>query len=380
MRSHCAVYVDVGYLLASAATRVTGTSLRSGVEVDHWALIESMMEQAAESSGLPVLRVNWYDSGGGRGGTPDREQEQIGLLPRVKLRLGRLSHSGEQKGVDLKIGLDLVTHARNSAVDVMFLVSGDDDLTEAVEEAQAHGIEVVLLAVPGERGKPHAVSKHLLRAADRLELISEKAIDGAVTTVVREMFQQPVVPYVPDEPRPVDAVDASAASAPAPAKPAAPVDGASPVPSAPAPTPAAAAADAGGPKPTVPTPALMPRKLQAPLPPAAPVPPAAVLAYQSTTGRPSGGWFESVDPEEEERLVDEVCASVLESWARGASDSARDNLLRGEPTIPSEIDRALLVDLSNRLGIYALDEPTRHILRSRFWVVAAAKLESSTAG
>ena len=29
----------------------------------------------------------------------------------------------------------------------MFLVSGDDDLTEAVEEAQAHGIEVVLMAV-----------------------------------------------------------------------------------------------------------------------------------------------------------------------------------------------------------------------------------------
>ncbi|GAA1914262.1 NYN domain-containing protein [Nocardioides marmoribigeumensis] len=378
MRSHSAVYVDVGYLLASSATRVTGTSLRSGVEVDHRALIEAIMEQAAESSGLPVLRVNWYDSGGGRGGTPDREQEQIGLLPRVKLRLGRLSHSGEQKGVDLKIGLDLVTHARNSAVDVMFLLSGDDDLTEAVEEAQAHGIEVVLLAVPGDRGKPHAVSKHLLRAADRLELIDEKAIDAAVTTVVREMFQQPIVPYVPDEPGPDQA----------PAKPAAPVDGASAVPAAP-PAPAGAPSGAGpdlgshagsdpvdsGPKP--PTPALMPRKLPAPAPPAAPVPPAAVLAYQSTTGRPSGGWFESVDPQEEERLVDEVCASVLESWARTASEEARGTLLRGEPTIPSEIDRALLVDLSNRLGIYALDEPTRHILRSRFWVVASAKLRET---
>ncbi len=360
MRSHSAVYVDVGYLLASAATRVTGTSLRSGVEVDHSALIEAIMDQAAESSGLPVLRVNWYDSGGGRGGTPDREQEQIGLLPRVKLRLGRLSHSGEQKGVDLKIGLDLVTHARNSAVDVMFLLSGDDDLTEAVEEAQAHGIEVVLLAVPGDRGKPHAVSKHLLRAADRLELISEKAIDGAVTTVVREMFQPPVVPYVPDEPPATES---------APAKPAPPVDGAAAV--SPPPTPPTDA----GPKP--PTPALMPRKLVAPSPPSAPVPPAAVLAYQSTTGRPSGGWFETVDPAEEERLVDEVCASVLESWARGASDDARAGLLRGEPTIPSEIDRALLVDLSNRLGIYALDEPTRHILRSRFWVVAGTKLDAT---
>ncbi len=367
MRSHSAVYVDVGYLLASSATRVTGTSLRSGVEVDHSALIEAIMAQAAESSGLPVLRVNWYDSGGGRGGTPDREQEQIGLLPRVKLRLGRLSHSGEQKGVDLKIGLDLVTHARNSAVDVMFLVSGDDDLTEAVEEAQAHGIEVVLLAVPGERGKPHAVSKHLLRAADRLELIDEKAIDAAVTTVVREMFRQPLVPYVPDEP-------AAAAATVAPAEPAAGgeagVDGAAAVspPETGTPSPT-------GPKP--PTPAVMPRKLPSPPPPPVPHPPAAVLAYQSTTGRPSGGWFEAVDPLEEERIVDEVCAGVLESWARTATDEARASLLRGEPTIPSEIDRALLVDLSNQLGIYALDEPTRHILRSRFWVVAESRLSSS---
>jgi hypothetical protein len=357
------VYVDVGYLLASSATRVTGTSLRSGVEVDHAALVEAIMEQAAESSGLPVLRVNWYDSGGGRGGTPDREQEQIGLLPRVKLRLGRLSHSGEQKGVDLKIGLDLVTHARNSAVDVMFLLSGDDDLTEAVEEAQAHGIEVVLLAVPGDRGKPHAVSKHLLRAADRLEILSEKAIDGAVTTVVREMFQQPVVPHVPEEPAPTPAEETVAKPAPGSAG----VDGAAAV----SPLSTGVAAPTG-PKP--PSPALMPRKLTAPTPAPVPIPPAAVLAYQSTTGRPSGGWFESVDPQEEERLVDEVCASVLESWARTASDEAQGTLLRGEPTIPSEIDRALLVDLSNRLGIYALDEPTRHILRSRFWVVATAVL------
>ena len=30
MRSYCAIYVDAGYLYASAATRVIGTSLRSG--------------------------------------------------------------------------------------------------------------------------------------------------------------------------------------------------------------------------------------------------------------------------------------------------------------------------------------------------------------
>ena len=115
MRSHCAVYVDVGYLLASAATRVTGTSLRSGVEVDHAQLIEAMMGQAAENWGLPVLRVNWYDSGGGRGGTPDRQAGGDRAAAPGQAAARAASHSGEQKGVDLKIGLDLVTHARNNA-------------------------------------------------------------------------------------------------------------------------------------------------------------------------------------------------------------------------------------------------------------------------
>jgi hypothetical protein len=369
------VYVDVGYLLASAATRVTGTSLRSGVEVAHADLIDAIMAQAAESSGLPVLRVNWYDSGGGRGGTPDREQEQIGLLPRVKLRLGRLSHAGEQKGVDLKIGLDLVTHARNNAVDVMFLVSGDDDLTEAVEEAQSHGIEVVLLAVPVISAKPHAVSQHLLRAADRLELIDEKAIDASVTVYVREMFRQPVVPYraEPAEPtaepttEPADPVEVTDDTAAGPVGPGHAV----------VEPPAASVTadrDSAPTTPRPPTPALMPRKLTGPVTGPQPGRPTPVLVHQSVTGRPSGGWYETVDPAEEERIVDDVCAGVLDSWAKRASETERAGLLGNEPTIPSDIDRALLIDLSTRLNSYALDEPTRHILRSRFWGVARRTL------
>ncbi len=415
MRSHCAVYVDVGYLLASAATRVTGTSLRSGVEVDHAQLIEAIMTQAVESSGLPVLRVNWYDSGGGRGGTPDRLQEQIGLLPRVKLRLGRLSHAGEQKGVDLKIGLDLVTHARNNAVDVMFLVSGDDDLTEAVEEAQAHGIEVVLMAVQIVGGKPHAVSKHLLRAADRLELLEEKAIDASITLYVREMFHPPLTsvpgageqepleepagsegsdgPDGPDgeahheqvrhrqrrrvshdiaaeAPDGVPAVEAvEGETAPATEGPVEPVEIRSEPP---------AAADGeqvdGVTKALPPTPAMMPRKLPGAVVPPRPSPVAPVLVHQSVTGRAAGGWYDTIDPAEEERLVDQVCAAVLDMWVKRASDEEVSGLLDNEPQIPGDIDRALLIDLSTRLNSYALDEPMRHILRSRFWHIARARL------
>src|SRR6476620_8867847 len=134
MRSYCALYVDVGYLLAAAATRVTGTSLRKGIVVSYPDLVARRIKDAEAAS---VLRLHWYDSGNRAGGTPDSTQEAIGMLPRVKLRLGRTSPQGEQKGVDLRIGLDLAAHGRNRSVDIIYLVSGDDDLSEAVEEARA---------------------------------------------------------------------------------------------------------------------------------------------------------------------------------------------------------------------------------------------------
>lgn len=179
MRSCCAVYVDVGYLLAAAATRVTGSSLRRGIQADYETLITWLSEHAEADSGLPLLRVNWYDAGGRPGGMPDASQDAIGRLPQVKLRLGRLSYSGEQKGVDVRIGLDLAIQARQRVADVVYLVSGDDDLTEAVEDAQSHGVQVVLLAVPRHDEQPLAVSKHLLREVDRTLVIDQAAIDAA---------------------------------------------------------------------------------------------------------------------------------------------------------------------------------------------------------
>lgn len=318
MRSRCAVYVDAGYLLASAATRVTGTSLRSGVHVLYDHLVDALIEQAEEVSGLPLLRVNWYDSGS-RGGLPDPFQEQIGMLPRVKLRLGRLSYSGEQKGVDLRIGLDLVMHARNQAVDMIFLVSGDDDLTEAVEEVQGHGIPVMLLAAPDKDGRPHAVSRHLLREADGIVTIKPDAIDMYVQARTRP------------EPEPEEA--------------AAPVE-----------EPA---------RPAVPTPALLAGRKPTPpgvVPPSPEVVRASSLVYSSATGHLT------VEETTSQDLIDEVCASVLTTWMQRARPDEVTELRNNEPLIPGDIDRALLTDLSARTGHYYIEDTDRYLLRERFWV------------
>lgn len=335
MRSTCSLYIDTGYLLASAATRLTGTSLRSGIHVDYAKLIRSLVDAAEVRSGLPLLRVHWYDSA--RNGIPDSQQERIGELSKVKLRLGRFGVNGEQKGVDLRIGLDLVTHARNGTSDVFFLVSGDDDLTEAVEEAQVHGVQVVLLAVPTVDGKPHGMSRHLVRAADELDSIDGPAVDAAVMKVDR----QPVPVPVPSP------------SAPKPA----------PLPSGPKPAPARST-PAGAP-PVVRTP--LDLATVAPVPAAAALQPTSVLAYSVSTGSPAHGLPGYVDDTEQDQLLDEVVQRVLTSFHESATPDDKLGLLRARPSVPRDIDRALLLDASDVMQMYDLDEGTRYRLRARFW-------------
>lgn len=313
VRSTCGVYVDAGYLLASAATRATGTSLRNGVSVDYPELIKGLIDASEKLSGIPVLRVNWYDAA--ENGIPDPEQESIGLLPKVKLRLGRFGFDGQQKGVDLRIGLDMVAHARNSAVETIVLVSGDDDLTEAVEEAQVHGVQVILLAVPNRGGQPHGVSRHLQRASDGLEILDATVVEATVR------------PSVPES--------AAAIADPPPTH-----------------------------RPTaIPTPTAVARIIR----------PRAdnLLAYSGTTGLEAATAQEFPRSETEiSDLIDGVATKAFNSFSNSATGEGLSALESGRPSIPRDLDRALLLDLSQALATSNLSDTIRTQLRRRFWEIA----------
>ena len=309
--------MDVGYLLSAAAVRVTGTSLRNGIQVDYEPLIDALVQQAEALSELPVLRVHWYDSA--RDGVPDNRQQFIGELPNVKLRLGRFGVDGQQKGVDVRIGLDLVTHARNRAADVFILVSGDDDLTEAVEEAQVHGVQVILLAVPNGMYKPHGISRHLIRAADGLKIIFPETVDQTVTKVEVSPAVQPTaqpISMAPSDVRPRIRATSKGLSA-------RDGTGAFRQPSALA---------------------------------------SATLIESEPSGTPN---FE--DAAEQVEQVDSVVDNVLATFRRSATPEAVAELTAGKPSIPRDIDKALLTDLSDRCGGIDLSETVRHQLRARFW-------------
>lgn len=114
---------------------------------------------------------------------PDALQEQrdqqtrffgaLARAPYLEVRLGKLAPKdahcpkcGEttkryvEKGVDMRIGVDMLSLASKNLIDVAVLVSGDGDLAEAVKAVKELGKHVELGALPAGR------SWELVQAAD----------------------------------------------------------------------------------------------------------------------------------------------------------------------------------------------------------------------
>src|SRR5579884_217727 len=141
-----AIFVDVGYLVASVAELLTASPERSGVTCEYASLVSDLVQEAGRDCGLPVLRTYWYDAS--LTGLPEHDQQTVADLPGVRLRLGRLVRGG-QKGVDSRIVRDLIVLAHDRAMASAYVLAGDEDIREGMEEAQDHGVRVVLWGVPG---------------------------------------------------------------------------------------------------------------------------------------------------------------------------------------------------------------------------------------
>ena len=140
-----AVFVDAGYFYASASELLFGTPLRRGELRLANAEFAQYLAQVAETiGGCPLLRIYWYD---GTNSGPTAAHLAMAYLDNVKLRLGFVNQSGEQKGVDGLIFSDLTNLARNRAISDALLLAGDEDLRVGVQQAQEHGIRVHLLGV-----------------------------------------------------------------------------------------------------------------------------------------------------------------------------------------------------------------------------------------
>lgn len=151
---------------------------RSQLHLDHERVLALLVKLSAELTGLPLLRIYWYD---GASAGPNAAHQALAYRPNVKLRLGQVNEHGQQ-GVDALLITDLVALARNRALADAVLWSGDDDLRVAVEQAQELGVRVHLLGIEPARENQAAA---LVQAADGVRELSAAEVKGFLSLSTR---------------------------------------------------------------------------------------------------------------------------------------------------------------------------------------------------
>ncbi len=190
-----AIFADAGYIYAAGGALVLDETRRSAVTLNCNRLLELLRTSAEnEHRAGDFLRMYWYDAA--PNALPQSDHLQIGAIPGIKIRLGRLTMSG-QKGVDALIFRDMAKLASEHAISTAFLFSGDEDLRQAVEEAQDHGVKVVLIGIAPTLDANQ--SDILVREADA-HLTFE--YQDLAECVIRREVRQYLPPLFVEEPRP----------------------------------------------------------------------------------------------------------------------------------------------------------------------------------
>lgn len=309
--------------------RVAGTTMRSAFTTQYESLIRGLVLEVQKRTGLENLRVFWYDAS--RDGLFTDQHKRIALIAGVKVRLGRISYSGEQKGVDLRLALDLVGVARNRAASIAYLVSGDDDLAEAVEEAQELGMKVVLFGIAKKDSRlgVASVAEHLALTADSIEIIPDQLIDSSFSRVLDNSRHHSKA-----------GADLSVADFGEDSSVSALVH-------------------------RVPTPAVMAQKSTSRTPAENFSGSQVVYSSGSEAQRLSSN---AAYEQKELAVAQQIGGKVAESWLSVTTQSELLELLADKPQLPLEIDRTLLKDCAQVLGEWKTDQQKiRRVLRSAFW-------------
>jgi uncharacterized LabA/DUF88 family protein len=132
-----------------------------------------------------LIRVYYYNARVGRKEEPERYISQqsffnsVSSTPYFELRLGRLvyvnwPHSPPyEKGVDIQLATDLLTHSYKNNFDIAILVAGDNDYVGALQAVKDNGknVEVALF------GRAQT-SRQLREVADRVIVMDGRFLRG----------------------------------------------------------------------------------------------------------------------------------------------------------------------------------------------------------
>ena len=122
-----------------------------------------------------LIRIYYYNAVVGRREEPERHKHQqaffasVQAIPYCELRLGRLVYINwptvppYEKGIDILLTTDLLTHSFKNNYDVGILVAGDSDYVGAVQAVKDNGKNMEVALFGKER-----TSRPLREVADRV--------------------------------------------------------------------------------------------------------------------------------------------------------------------------------------------------------------------
>lgn len=131
-----------------------------------------------------LVRIYYYNAKVGQRQEPELYKQQqaflsgINAIPYTELRLGRLVYTSNwptvppyEKGTDVQLATDMITHSYKGNYDVGVLVAGDNDFAGAVQAVKDNGkhVEVALF---GKQG----TSQQLRAVADRVISINSRVL------------------------------------------------------------------------------------------------------------------------------------------------------------------------------------------------------------
>ncbi len=124
-----------------------------------------------------LVKIFYYNSPVYQSDNPEAYKKQqsffayLNKVKRLELFLGRLekrdnNHKAE-KGVDVKLAIDMLSNAYNNNYDVAILISNDADFVPAIKEVQTLGKSVYNVAFPKSK------SYHLSQICDKTIYIDD---------------------------------------------------------------------------------------------------------------------------------------------------------------------------------------------------------------
>ena len=159
------IFIDAGYLIAVTRKKnkkVDLVKLSKALAKDSW-------EKTIFYNALPKFETEEYSKA-------QRFHSKIGQLDKFEVRLGRLQYDKHgrptQKGVDMKLGIDLVQMSMKKNFDVAILITGDSDFLYAVQKARESNVKIKLAHFPGS-----LINLEFQQSFDGYDLLHDALLD-----------------------------------------------------------------------------------------------------------------------------------------------------------------------------------------------------------